>query len=155
MDDDHSTLPVQRRRDLDDVAAHVYRELRGIAARYLRLERAGHTLQPTALVHEAYLRLADQHPVARQNRPQFVGVAAQMMRRILVDHARKRLTHKRAGGAAQVSLSEALRVPGNRRTDLVALDDALRALEELDPQLSRVVELRYFGGLTLHETAEV
>jgi RNA polymerase sigma factor (TIGR02999 family) len=140
---------------LDALLPLVYKELRTIAAGFLRRERAGHTLQPTALVHEAYVRLVDQRDKQWQNRAHFLGIAAQMMRRILVDHARRRHASKRAGNLTRVSISDALQVPMERDLDLVALDDALRDLEAVDPQLSRVVELRYFGGLTIPEAAEV
>jgi RNA polymerase sigma factor (TIGR02999 family) len=138
----------------DELLPIVYEELRRIAAGYLRRERREHTLQPTALVHEAYLRLVDQRGQHWQNRAHFVGIAARMMRRILVDYARRRLAGKRAGEAVRVTLDESLDAPAERDADLVALDDALRELEAVDPQLSRVVELRYFGGLTTREAAE-
>jgi RNA polymerase sigma-70 factor (ECF subfamily) len=133
----------------------VYAELRRTAARYLRRERSGHTLQPTALVHEAYVRLIDQRDVQWQNRAHFLGFAAQVMRHILVDHARAHSAGKRGGGAARVTLSEALVVPEERDVDLVALDDALTALAALNAQQARAVELRYFGGLSIEEAAEV
>lgn len=133
----------------------VYNELRHLASRYLRRERAGHTLQTTALVHEAYLRLIDQNQVTWQNRAHFFGVAAQMMRRILVDHAREQHAEKRGGGAPRLSLDEAIGLAGERGVNLIALDDALSALAAIDPQQSRIVELRFFGGLTVEETAEV
>lgn len=133
----------------------VYRELKKIAESYLRRERAGHSLQPTALAHEAYIKLIDQQHVRWQNRAHFYGIAAQAMRRILVDHARARLAEKRGCGEAVVSLDEAVDIFDGRAGQLVALDDALKTLAELDPQQSRVVELKYFGGMTLEETAEV
>jgi RNA polymerase sigma-70 factor (ECF subfamily) len=133
----------------------VYGELRRLAARALRRERSGHTLQPTALVHEAYLRLVDQHRAHLQSRAHFYAVAAQIMRRILVDHARFRGRHKRGGAVAKVSLDEAFHIPKGRAVELVSLDDALHSLAEIDPQQARVVELRYFGGLTIEETADV
>ena len=140
---------------LGDLLPLVYGELRRLAAGYLRRERAGHTLQPTALVHEAYLRLVDQSQVRWQNRAHFLGVAAQMMRRILVDHARGQQAEKRGGDFQKLSLDENIDVSGERASDLVALDEALERLAELDPQKSRVVELRFFGGLSVEETAEV
>jgi RNA polymerase sigma factor (TIGR02999 family) len=140
---------------MDKLLPLVYGELRRLAASYLRRERPDHTLQPTALVHEAYLRLVDQSRVEWQNRAHFFGIAAQIMRRLLVDHARQHRAAKRSGGAAKLSLDEALGVIDERSTDLVALDEALEALAELDPQKSRIVELRFFGGLSIEETAEV
>jgi RNA polymerase sigma factor (TIGR02999 family) len=140
---------------LEELTPLVYGELRRLASRYLRNERPGHTLQSTALVHEAYLRLIDQHSVHWQNRAHFFGVAAQLIRRILVDHARGRKADKRGGGAAMLALDEVLGTPGQRDLDLVALDDALEGLGKIDPQQSRVVELRFFAGLSIEETAEV
>jgi RNA polymerase sigma factor (TIGR02999 family) len=130
----------------------VYGELRRRAARYLRRERPGHTLQPTALVHEAYLRLVG-HPGAWRNRSQFFGVASNLMRRILVDHARRRRAAKR--DAVRVALDDAVVGAAERDVDLVCLDAALEELSALDARQGRVVELRYFGGLTLEEAAEV
>ncbi len=145
------------RHALDELLPVVYAELRSLAENYLRRERINHTLQPTALVHEAYLRLVDQREVNWQNRAQFFGVAAQMMRRILVNHARERHASKRGGKAAdyKLSLDEAVSYFAERDVELVKLDDALRALETLDAQQSRIVELRFFGGLTIEEAAEV
>jgi len=140
---------------LDQLMPIVYAELRAIAARYLRRERPDHTLQPTALVNEAYLRLIDQKHVDWQNRAHFVGVAAQMMRRILVDHAKSHHRVKRGGGALRVTLDEEIAVSEERATDLVELDEALTALEAFDERKSRVVEMKYFGGLSVEETAEV
>lgn len=140
---------------LDEVMRAVYGELRRIADRYLRQEDPGHTLQPTALVHEAYLRLIDQTQVDWQNRAQFFGVAAQMMRRILVDHARSKHRDKRGGDAAKLPLDEAVNWLQERAANLLALDEALQSLAALDPRKSRVVELRFFGGLSVAETAEV
>lgn len=140
---------------LERLTPLVYRELKKIAEAYLRRERAGHSLQPTALAHEAYLKLIDQQKVRWQNRAHFYGIAAQAMRRILVDHARARLTEKRGSGDAVVVLDEAIDVSDQRADQLVALDEALRTLARLDPQKSRVVELKYFGGLSLEETAAV
>jgi len=139
----------------DDVIEAVYQELRRMADRYLRFESPGHTLQPTALVHEAYLRLIDQTKVSWQNRAHFFGVAAQMMRRILVDHARTKQRDKRGGPSRKLSLDEAMDVSKERAADLVALDSALASLTEIDARKSRVVELRFFGGLSVEETAEV
>lgn len=139
---------------LDDLTARVYAELWQLAAAYLRRERPGHSLQPTALVHEAYLRLLDRDaPPDCRNRSHFFAIAARLMRQILVDHARRRQTGKRAG--CRVSLDEAINVPGDRGVDLLALDDSLNALEQLDLRKCRAVELRYFGGLSVNEIAEI
>ena len=142
------------REALDKLLPLVYNELRQLADRYLRRERADHTLQATALVHEAYLRLIDQTNVEWQNRAHFFGVAAQMMRRILVDHARAHQTTKRGSGGIKVALDDVLDLADVRAADMVALDEALTALEAFDPQKSRIVELRFFGGLSIEETAE-
>jgi RNA polymerase sigma factor (TIGR02999 family) len=133
----------------------VYRELRLLAARCLRMERAGHTLQPTALVHEAYLRLVEQEHADWQDRAHFLGVAAQVMRRILVDYARARQTAKRAGVLVPMELL-GFEPPGAavRPEEILAVDEALGRLAEFDPQQARVVELRYFAGLTVEEAAE-
>jgi RNA polymerase sigma factor (TIGR02999 family) len=133
----------------------VYDELRRRAAAYLRRERRGNTLQPTALVHEAYLRLVDQRRAVWQNRAQFLGVAAEMMRRILVDRARARRAAKRSGRWARVTLDPALAQSSPPDVRVLDLDDALRRLAALDPRKSRVAELRFFGGLSLEETGEV
>jgi len=133
----------------------VYDELRRVAAGYLRRERPDHTLQPTALVHEAYLRLIDQTRVDWKNRAHFCAVASDMMRRILVDHARKHQAVKRGGGETRISLDEAVSFPREAEIDVLAVDEALLDLARLDPQQGRLVELRFFGGLTLDETAEV
>ncbi len=133
----------------------VYGELRRLARRYLRDERAGHTLQGTALVHEAYVRLVGQTGPDWQSRAHFFGVAARLMRQILVDHARKTTAAKRGGGARPVSLAEAAVFSPERAADLVALDDALEALAGFDPRKGRLVELRYFAGLQIEEIAEV
>jgi RNA polymerase sigma factor (TIGR02999 family) len=133
----------------------VYEELRRIARHYLRSERQGHTLESTALVHEAFLRLIDQRNVQWQNRAHFFGIASQMMRRILVDHARKRHAAKRDAALTRLSVAGRLVPAPEREPDLLALDQAIEALAVLDPDQSRVVELRYFGGLTIEETAEV
>jgi RNA polymerase sigma factor (TIGR02999 family) len=143
------------RAALDGLAPLVYDELRRLANSYLRRERSDHTLQGTALVNEAYLRLIDQRNVKWQNRAHFFGVAAQMIRRILVDHARGHQAAKRGAGAAKLSLDEALAVPGARDVDLVNLDEALKELAAFDERQSRIIELRYFAGLSIEETAEV
>ena len=142
------------RAALDKLLPLVYKELRHLAQGYLRRERSDHTLQPTALVHEAYLRLVDQN-VAWQNRAHFFGVAAETMRRILIDHARSHQARKRGSGDIKLSLDEGINISDERARDLIALDDALKALARLDPQKSRIVELRFFGGLSIEETAEV
>lgn len=142
------------RSALDDLLPLVYDELRRLADRYLRRERSDHTLQATALVNEAYLRLVDQN-VPWQNRAHFFGVAAEMMRRILVDHARSHQAQKRGSGGIKLSLDEAINMSDERATDLISLDDALNALAEFDPQKSRIVELRFFAGLSIEETAKV
>jgi len=133
----------------------VYDELRRLAGLYLRRERSDHTLQPTALVNEVYLRLIDQDRVVWQNRAQFFGVAAQMMRRILVSHARSRHAAKRGGSDQRFTLDEGLALSTNPDVNLLALDDALTKLEEIDPEKSKLVELRFFSGLSIDETAEV
>jgi len=139
----------------DELMPLVYDELRRLARHYMAQERAGHSLQATALVNEAYLRLVDQRQVRWQGRAHFFALASQMMRRILVDHARRRRYAKRGGGAQQVSLDEAMIVSSKKDAELVALDDALTRLEAIAPRKSQVVELRYFGGLSLDEIAEV
>jgi len=133
----------------------VYDELRGLARRYLRRERINNTLQSAGLVHEAYFRLVEQKHASWKNRAQFVGVAAQLMRRILVDQARRHDAAKRGAAISKLSLDEAIDFPEARDVDLLALDDALKGLEKLDPQQSRIVELRFFGGLSVEEVAEV
>jgi RNA polymerase sigma factor (TIGR02999 family) len=143
------------RHALERLMPLVYGELHRLAQRYLRRERSDHTLQSTALVHEAYLRMVDQKNVRWQNRAHFFGVAAQSIRHILVDHARSHLAAKRGAGAAKLSLDEAIGVPEKREVDLLALDRALEGLAALDPQQGRIVELRFFGGLSIEETAEV
>jgi RNA polymerase sigma factor (TIGR02999 family) len=147
-----------KREALDRLLPIVYGELRSMAARYLRAERGDHTLQPTALVHEAYVRLVGQRDVDWQNRAHFFGVAAQIMRRLLVDHARTSRRRKRGGGDLKIPLEEAGELADGGvggDVDLVALDDALERLAALSPKQSRIVELRYFGGLSIEETAEV
>ena len=143
------------REALDRLMPIVYDELRRQAGRYLKHERQGHTLQTTALVHEAYVRLIDQAGVQWQNRAHFYAIAAEMMRRILVDHARKRGAAKRGGDAVRVTLNEALNAPEKQDPDLIAVDEALTKLAAMDRQQARVVELRFFGGLNVEETAEV
>ena len=140
---------------LDKLIPLVYDELRRLARYYMRRERAGHTLQTTALVNEAYMRLVDQRAVRWQNRAHFFAIAAQFMRRILVDRARKRHNSKRGGDVRKVSLDQAAVVSQERAADLIALDDALTNLEAIDQRKSKVVELRFFGGLNIEETAEV
>jgi RNA polymerase sigma factor (TIGR02999 family) len=132
----------------------VYRELHRLARRYMAGERVQHTLQASALVNEAYLKLIDVERVQWQNRAHFFGVSAQMMRRILVDFARSRHYQKRGGGAQQVTLNEELIPSSGNRNDLAALDDALKLLETIDPRKVRVVEMRFFAGLSVEETAE-
>lgn len=139
---------------LEELMPLVYNELRRLANYYLQRERKDHTLQSTALVHEAFLRLIDQREVRWQNRAHFFGVASQMIRRILVDHARAHQTAKRGGGAYTLALDDALGAEQKRDLDVVALDDALNSLADLDPQQARIVELRFFTGLTIEETAE-
>jgi RNA polymerase sigma factor (TIGR02999 family) len=133
----------------------VYQELRRLAHHYMRRESPGHTLQTSGLVNEAFLRLVDQRDVQWQNRAHFFGIAAQMMRRILVDYARSRRYAKRGGGVPHLSLDEALIVSDERTAEVVALDETLQRLAEIDPRKSRIVELRFFGGLSIEETAEV
>jgi len=140
---------------LDRLIPVVYNELRRMAARYLRRERGDHTLQATALVHEAFLKLVDQRHVRWQNRAHFFAIAAQLMRRILVDHARVHLSGKRGGSVTWVSLDEAIAPVKGKDVDVVALDDALSRLAAFDPEQERLVELRFFGGLTIDEAAEV
>src|SRR5262249_6695110 len=143
------------RAALDQLMPLVYRELRRLAHSYMERERQGHTLQTTALVNEVYLRLIDVRRVSVQNRAQFFALAAQLMRRILVDFARERLAQKRSGGAAQVSFNDAFVFSSERSAELVALDDALNALSAVDRRKGEVVELRFFGGLSMKETAAV
>jgi RNA polymerase sigma-70 factor (ECF subfamily) len=142
------------KQPLDEIVLLVYDELRRLAAYYLRRERANHTLQPTALVNEAYLCLAKQDSVAWQNRAHFLAIAANTMRRVLVDYARERGALKRGGDRRQVTLHSWIRVD-DRDVEILALDEALTKLAAFDPSGCRVVELRYFGGLTTEETAEV
>jgi RNA polymerase sigma factor (TIGR02999 family) len=145
-----------RREALDDLMPIVYADLRRVAAGYMRREAAGHALQPTALVHEAYVRLVDQKQVKWRNRAHFFGVAAVLMRRILVDHARRRRAEKRGGDWERVTLAgDEVAADTHKEIDVLALDEALERLAEFDPQQARIVELRYFGGLTIEETAEI
>lgn len=138
---------------LEKLVPHIHAELHRIAKRYMGRERAGHALQTTALVNEAYLRLIDWKNARWENRAHFFGVSAQLMRRILVDFARKRPHIKESGEAREVELDEALVISGERQSDLVALDEALKALAEIDPRKAQIVELRFFGGLSVEETA--
>lgn len=140
---------------LNKLTPLVYAELRRIARRQMSRERDGHTLQATALVNEAFIRLARQEDVSWQDRAHFYAVCAQVMRHILIDHARANARDKRGGGAIHVSLDEAVMLAGGQTTDFLALEEALRALEAFDPQKGRIVELRYFAGLGIEETAEV
>jgi len=139
---------------LDRLTPIVYGELRRLARRYMKRERSGHSLQTTALVNEAYMRLVDYERMQWQNRAHFFAVSAQLMRRILVEHARRH-NLKRGGGVQHVSLDEAAVVDGGQDADLVALDDAMNALARIDPRKVQVVEMRFFGGLSVEETAEV
>ena len=143
------------RAALDRLMPLVHAELRRLARHYVSRERPGHTLQTTALVNEAYLRLVEQEGMRWENRAHFFGIAARLMRQILVDHARGRQAAKRGGGQCRLSLSRADRLASRPDVNLLALDEALGRLEAIDPQKSRVVELRYFGGLGIEETAEV
>jgi RNA polymerase sigma factor (TIGR02999 family) len=138
----------------DELTPLIYDELRRMARGYLRRERPGHTLQPTALVHEAFLRLIGQSQVNWQNRAHFFGAAARLMRQILIDHAETRRATKRGGGAERVSLDDADHFTVGPEIDLIALDEALGRLEALDPRQGRIVEMRYFSGLTIEEIAE-
>jgi len=140
---------------LDELYPLVYDELHRLARRYMSRERKGHTLQTTALIHEAYVRLVDQKNVQWANRSHFFAISAQIMRRILIDHARRHAYAKRGGGARQVSLEEAAIVVPDHSEELLRLDEALKSLAEMDPRRSQVVELRYFGGLNNEEIAGV
>jgi RNA polymerase sigma factor (TIGR02999 family) len=143
------------RAALDKLVPVVEQELRRLAHHYMSRERAGHTLQTTALVNEAFVRLVHRKSVQWQNRAHFFGIAAQLMRTILVDHARSHACAKRGGGAGKLELNEALVVSQHKASEVIALDEALKELELIDPQQSRIVELRFFGGLTVEEAAEV
>lgn len=138
---------------LEDLMKVVYSELHDLAAHYFRREPVNHTLQPTALINELYLRLLDQSRMSWQNRAQFVGIAGQMMRRILVDHYRARQAEKRGGGVEKITLSQVAGPAEQVSFDLLALDQALNRLKEIDPQEAQVVEMRFFAGLTIEETA--
>ena len=140
---------------LEKLLPFVEGELRRIAARHMRREEPGHTLQTTALVHEAYLKLVDQRRVRWQNRAHFFALAAQIMRRILLDHARTRTRVKRGGGAVHVDIAEAAVLTPEKSEELLALDEALARLAEFDPVKGRIVEMRHFGGLSVEEVAEV
>ena len=140
---------------LDELYPLVYDELHRLARRYMSRERRGHTLQTTALINEAYVRLVDQKNVHWANRSHFFAISAQIMRRILIDHARRHLYAKRGGGAQRVSLEEVAAITPNASRELVRLDEALKSLAEMDPRRSQVVELRYFGGLNNEEIAGV
>jgi RNA polymerase sigma-70 factor, ECF subfamily len=160
MDGSHEVTALLRQwasgdqQALENLSCRLYAELRKLAAGYLRNERPDHTLQPTALVNEAYVRLLNQSQTPLcQDRSQFFAIAARLMRQILVDHARRRLTAKRSG--RKVSLDEAIGLPGGRSADLIALDCGLKELEHVDARKSKVVELRYFGGLPVEEIAEM
>lgn len=139
---------------LEKLTPIVYKELHRMARRYMGRERPGHSLQTTALVNEAYMRLVDYKRMQWQNRAHFFAVSAQLIRRILIEHARRR-NQKRGGGIRHISLDEAAVMGGKRTADLVALDDAMKALAQFDPRKERVVEMRFFGGLSVEETAEV
>jgi RNA polymerase sigma factor (TIGR02999 family) len=142
------------RQSLDTLLPIVYQELRRLAASYLRRERPGATLQPTALVHEAYMRLMKDRPDRWQNRAHFCAIAAHSMRQILIERARARHALKRGGGGPRITLDESLVAGAEPSVDLVALDQALERLQAMDPDQARIVELRFFGGLTVEETAE-
>jgi len=170
MNNSHQPEPIPSRSDitqwlavcregdteaLEKLLPIIYDELHRQAVRAFSRERAGHTLQPTALVNEVYLRMADQHEMKWQNRAQFFGIAAQMMRRILVSHARARHAVKRGGGETRITFEEGVAVAPERDVNLLAIDEALTRLETVDPEKSRMVELRFFSGLSIEETAEV
>jgi RNA polymerase sigma-70 factor, ECF subfamily len=143
------------RAALDQLIPIVYDHLRQLAGRYMRRERVGHTLQTTALVHEVYLRLIDQRQARFENRAHFFAIAAQLMRRIVVDHARTQQRAKRGGAAQRLSLDEAALLTPAQSAEVLALDEALETLAEIDERKSRVIEMRYFGGLSVEETAAV
>ena len=144
-----------RQEAMEQLLPLVYEELRRLAGSYFRRERSDHTLQPTALVNEAYLKLVGQRSVHWENRKHFLGVAATLMRRILLDYARVHQAGKRGGGGQKVMLDEGMAVTEMRAVEMISLDNALTKLAELDPQQARLVELRFFGGLSVEETAEV
>ncbi len=143
------------REALADLLPLVYDELRRLASSYMRFEAPGHTLQATALVHEAYMKLINQRDVSWKSRAHFFGIAAQMIRRILVDHIRATRAQKRGSGFADLSLDEALGVGEKKNWEIIALDDALKTLAKVDPQQARIVELRFFAGLSIEETATI
>lgn len=143
------------RQAMADLLPLVYDELRRLASSYMRFEAPGHTLQATALVHEAYMKLIQQRAVNWQSRAHFFGIAAQMIRRILVDHIRATRAQKRGSGFVALSLDEAIGVPEKRNWEILALDDALKTLAKVDPQQARIVELRFFAGLSIEETASI
>ena len=140
---------------LDQLIPYVYAELRKLAGSYLRQERPGHTLQPTALVHEVYFRLVDQNQPDYSSRAHFLGVAAHVMRQILIDHARTRNAAKRGAGVANFSLDESMDAAMERPTSIILVDDTLQELERKDPSRAKLIEMRFFGGLTAEESAEV
>jgi RNA polymerase sigma-70 factor, ECF subfamily len=144
-----------KRNVVDELLPLIYDELKRIAANYLRRERSNHTLQPTALVNEAYMKMIDITQVSWQNKAHFIGVAANQMRRILVDHARQHNAQKRGGEFHILTLNEEIDHSDEQSADLIALDDALTELARMDEVKAKIVELRYFGGLTMEETAEV
>ncbi len=143
------------RQAMADLLPLVYDELRRLASSHMRFEAPGHTLQATALVHEAYMKLIQQRAVNWQSRAHFFGIAAQMIRRILVDHIRATRAQKRGSGFVALSLDEAIGVPEKRNWEILALDDALKTLAKVDPQQARIVELRFFAGLSIEETASI
>jgi RNA polymerase sigma-70 factor (ECF subfamily) len=140
--------------EIDELMRTTYAELRVLARAYLRRERGSHTLEPTALVNEAYIRLVEQHSFTFQGRPQFFGMAARIMRNILVDHARRRRAAKRGGNQFRLSLTLADRLIGRADLDMIDIDDALTRLESLKPEISKIVELRFFAGLSVPDAAE-
>lgn len=148
-------LSAGERDAVDELLPLIYDELKRLAAGYLRRERSGHTLQPTALVNEAYLKMIDITQVSWQNKAHFIGVAANQMRRILVDHARQHNALKRGGELHIVTLNDEIDASDEQSTELIALDDALTELAKMDPVKAKIVELKYFGGLTSEEVAEV
>ena len=151
-----SEIKSGRQEVLGELLPLVYDELRRLADNYLRRERSDHTLQPTALVHEAYLRLVGQNPIEWQNRAHFFGIAARLMREILIEYARGRNRQKRGGGyKTQIVLSDAVSFNNQEQFDVIAVDEALNKLEKLDERQARIVELKFFGGLTIEEIAEV
>ena len=146
--------PSAPRRELEQLVAALYDELHAVAARAMRRERGSHTLQPTAVLHEAYMRLASQHQVGWRDEQEFLAVAANVMRRVLVDHARRRAAGKRGAGAARVTLDPERLAASDSGVDLLGLDDAIERLARSEPRAARVVELRFFAGLSVEETAK-